>query len=91
MIDPAEELRQNFASYGNITEVQIMVDRATGRSRGFGFVTFENEACVERVLSQGRLHEVAGKMVSAPHHAVDMLSWEAYGVAAVSKAFPALL
>ncbi|GAQ85158.1 RNA-binding protein Musashi [Klebsormidium nitens] len=58
-----EELRQNFASYGNITEVQIMVDRATGRSRGFGFVTFENEACVERVLSQGRLHEVAGKMV----------------------------
>lgn len=42
-----------------------MVDRATGRSRGFGFVTFENEACVERVLSQGRLHEVAGKMVSA--------------------------
>jgi heterogeneous nuclear ribonucleoprotein A1/A3 len=60
---PTDELRQNFASYGNITEVQIMVDRATGRSRGFGFVTFENEACVERVLSHGRLHEVAGKMV----------------------------
>ena len=41
-----------------------MIDRDTGRSRGFGFVTFENEDAVERILSDGRTHELGGKQVS---------------------------
>lgn len=41
-----------------------MLDRETGRSRGFGFVTFDNEDTVERVLSDGRMHELGGKQVS---------------------------
>lgn len=41
-----------------------MIDRDTGRSRGFGFVTFESEDTVERIFSDGKTHELGGKQVS---------------------------
>ncbi|XP_038878732.1 glycine-rich RNA-binding protein 3, mitochondrial-like [Benincasa hispida] len=35
-----QSLREAFAKYGEVLEARIIVDRETGRSRGFGFVTF---------------------------------------------------
>ena len=41
-----ERLKQEFASFGEVTEAIVIRDRDTGRSRGFGFVTFaEADAC----------------------------------------------
>jgi RNA recognition motif-containing protein len=37
-----EDLRTAFAKFGAVSDVAVVLDRATGRSRGFGFVTFEN-------------------------------------------------
>jgi cold-inducible RNA-binding protein len=37
-----EELAQLFHPYGEIARVQILIDRDTGRSRGFGFVEMPN-------------------------------------------------
>lgn len=37
-----EGLRQAFGQYGTVTDAFIVKDRDTGRSRGFGFVTFDN-------------------------------------------------
>jgi RNA recognition motif-containing protein len=34
----ADDLREAFAQYGTVTRAQVMTDRETGRSRGFGFV-----------------------------------------------------
>ena len=34
-----EELSDLFAPHGSVTDVQLMMDRVTGRPRGFGFVT----------------------------------------------------
>lgn len=34
------DLRNEAESYGQVDEVRIILDRETGRSRGFGFVTF---------------------------------------------------
>jgi RNA recognition motif-containing protein len=33
------DLQDAFAAHGNVTETNVMMDRATGRPRGFGFVT----------------------------------------------------
>src|SRR5690349_19384420 len=33
------DLQDAFAAHGSVTEVNLMVDRVTGRARGFGFVT----------------------------------------------------
>ncbi|CAI0473355.1 unnamed protein product [Linum tenue] len=58
-----DELKEYFSFYGVITEYQIMLDHKTGRSRGFGFVTFDSEDSVERIFSEGRNHELGGKEV----------------------------
>ncbi|XP_073292102.1 uncharacterized protein [Primulina huaijiensis] len=58
-----DDLREYFSSYGNIVEHQIMLDHQTGRSRGFGFVTFENEDAIDKILAHGRMHELGGKQV----------------------------
>ena len=34
----ADDLREAFAQYGTVTSAQVVSDRETGRSRGFGFV-----------------------------------------------------
>jgi len=48
-----EKLREYFSRYGEITECVVMNNPETGRSRGFGFVTFKDVCCVELVLSSG--------------------------------------
>ncbi|KAJ1259621.1 hypothetical protein BS78_10G169400 [Paspalum vaginatum] len=58
-----DKLKDHFSLYGKIVEHQIMLDHSTGRSRGFGFVTFESEDAVERVMSEGRMHDLGGKQV----------------------------
>jgi heterogeneous nuclear ribonucleoprotein A1/A3 len=42
-----EGLREAFAQYGEVTEATIVTDRQTGRSRGFGFVTFADDASAD--------------------------------------------
>ena len=37
-----DELREAFAAHGEVTAVDVIMDRETGRSRGFGFVEFND-------------------------------------------------
>jgi len=39
----SDELRETFQAYGEVTSAEVITDRATGRSRGFGFVEMPNE------------------------------------------------
>ncbi|XP_017756570.1 PREDICTED: RNA-binding protein Musashi homolog Rbp6 isoform X7 [Eufriesea mexicana] len=57
-----ESLREYFTKYGDITEVMVMKDPTTRRSRGFGFITFSDPASVDKVLAQGN-HELDGKKI----------------------------
>ena len=45
-----EELKRHFSKYGQLEDYVVMVDRATGKPRGFGFVTFTEEAPVDRFM-----------------------------------------
>jgi cold-inducible RNA-binding protein len=39
-----EELQAAFAQHGNVLSAKVVTDKETRRSRGFGFVEFENES-----------------------------------------------
>lgn len=43
-------LREAFGGYGEITEATVILDRETGRSRGFGFVTYAEESSAQSAL-----------------------------------------
>jgi heterogeneous nuclear ribonucleoprotein A1/A3 len=43
-------LRDHYGKYGNIEKIEIMMDRATGRPRGFGFITFVDSDAVDKVI-----------------------------------------
>jgi len=45
-----EDLRELFEQHGPTTSVRVIMDRDTGRSRGFGFVEFETEANAQSAL-----------------------------------------
>jgi len=38
-----EDLREFFAEYGEVSSAKVIMDRATGNSRGFGFVEMPND------------------------------------------------
>ncbi|KAH7352732.1 hypothetical protein KP509_19G061100 [Ceratopteris richardii] len=58
-----DDLKAYFSKFGKISGCQIMQDHKIGKSRGFGFVTFDSEQVVEDVLAQGKMHEIDGKQV----------------------------
>lgn len=45
-----ETLKEAFEAFGTVTEATVVSDRETGRSRGFGFVAFENDADGRKAL-----------------------------------------
>ena len=46
------ELRDAFAQFGDVSSVNILTDRETGRARGFGFVEMPNQAEGEAAVAQ---------------------------------------
>lgn len=44
-------LNSAFARFGNIVEAKVVTDRDSGRSRGFGFVTFDDGAEADKAIS----------------------------------------
>jgi len=57
-----QKLQEFFGQYGAIEDAIVMMDSATGRSRGFGFVTFVDSSSVEELLVNPRF-EFCGKQI----------------------------
>ena len=55
-------MRDFFSQFGKVVDSTVMLDRETGRSKGFGFVSFE-DTDVTPFLGFGNL-EIDGKLVS---------------------------
>ena len=49
-----QDFKEYFMQYGRVVDATLMMDKDTGRPRGFGFVTFDSEAAVDATL-QGDL------------------------------------
>ncbi|KAF4216007.1 hypothetical protein CNMCM8980_005823 [Aspergillus fumigatiaffinis] len=47
-----QEFKEFFTQFGRVIDATLMIDKDTGRPRGFGFVTFDSEAAVEAALSR---------------------------------------
>jgi RNA recognition motif-containing protein len=58
-----DELRQVFSKFGTITDTAILTDRNTGRSRGFGFVTFEDRKDGAQAVAQLNGFELNGHRI----------------------------
>ncbi|KAI3765346.1 hypothetical protein L2E82_15377 [Cichorium intybus] len=56
------DFKNYFDQFGTTTDVVVMYDHNTQRPRGFGFITYESEESVEKVLLR-TFHELNGKMV----------------------------
>ncbi|KAI0773575.1 hypothetical protein C8Q74DRAFT_1316659 [Fomes fomentarius] len=57
----SESMREFFSQFGKVVDATVMLDRETGRSKGFGFVSFEN-VNVEPMLGFGNL-QIDGKLI----------------------------
>lgn len=57
-------LRKAFEKYGHLEDAVIITDRDTGRSRGFGFVTFSDDAAALESISGLNGTEIDGRTIN---------------------------
>ncbi|KAE8362254.1 hypothetical protein BDV27DRAFT_131781 [Aspergillus caelatus] len=58
-----DTLRHAFSDFGAVTDSIVMRDRDTGRSRGFGFVTFSSEQEAEAAINGLNEQELDGRRI----------------------------
>ncbi len=58
------DLQDMFAAHGTVTEANLMMDRATGRPRGFGFVTMGTPEEAQKALEALNGRSVDGRALT---------------------------
>ncbi len=58
-----DDVRQAFAAHGEVTSVNIITDRETGRPRGFGFVEMASEEEARKAIAALNETEIGGRAV----------------------------
>ncbi len=61
-VDDAK-LNELFSPYGEIEEAVVIKDRMSGRSKGFGFVTFKDDESAQKAISGMNDKEVDGRSI----------------------------
>ena len=57
-------LRAAFEQFGDVTDAKVITDRDTGRSRGFGFVTFSDSGSAQKALQGMNGAELDGRTLN---------------------------
>ncbi len=58
------DLQDAFAAHGTVVEANLMMDRATGRPRGFGFVTMSTDEEAEKAIQAMHGKEIDGRALT---------------------------
>ncbi len=58
-----EGLRAYFATVGTVTSANVIMDKMTGKSKGFGFVEFETEADAQAAVDKLNQTELDGRTI----------------------------
>jgi RNA recognition motif-containing protein len=58
-----EGLKQAFSSYGKVVSATVVVDRRSGRSKGFGFVEMENDSEAKAAIEALNGSELNGRNI----------------------------
>jgi cold-inducible RNA-binding protein len=58
------DLNDAFAAHGTVTETNLMMDRATSRSRGFGFVTMSTSEEAQKAIAALNGTELGGRIIT---------------------------
>jgi len=58
-----EGLRAAFEQFGPVTEAKVITERDTGRSRGFGFVSFDDRGVMEAAIQEMDGKDLDGRAI----------------------------
>ena len=59
----SDDLERLFGEHGSVSSAQVIMDRDTGRSRGFGFVTFTDEEAADKAVSAMNGFQLDGRPI----------------------------
>ena len=59
-----DDLRKAFEAHGEVSSVSIIMDKMTGRSRGFGFVEMPDKGAGQAAINALNLQEVRGRAMT---------------------------
>jgi RNA recognition motif-containing protein len=57
------ELKEVFEEYGEVTSAKIIIDKYSGKSKGFGFVEMPNDAEAKKAIEELNGAEVSGRNI----------------------------
>lgn len=60
----AHEVEKLFSAYGAVRSVRVIIDRHTGRSRGFGFIEMPDQDNAQEAISILNGYEIQGRPIS---------------------------
>lgn len=58
-----QELSQIFAPHGNVVSARVIIDKVSGRSKGFGFVEYDSEDSASKAIEVLNNSEVSGRKI----------------------------
>jgi len=59
-----EDLRKLFAGYGEVSSAKVIMDKVSGKSRGFGFVEMNTESEAQAAMKELEGFELEGRALS---------------------------
>uniref|UniRef100_A0A803LHT8 RRM domain-containing protein n=1 Tax=Chenopodium quinoa TaxID=63459 RepID=A0A803LHT8_CHEQI len=62
-------LRDAFEKYGRLLEAKVVLDKFSGRSRGFGFVSFDDKRAMEEAIEEMNGVDLDGRPITPGHFA----------------------